>query len=110
MSTDKRFADLLYWITILSACTMGETAGDYLSFGLELGYGWASILLSALLVLALVIDRYAKGQTEARYWTTIVIMSTTGTAFADFITRTMKLGYGWGVGTTDRSFCNYILC
>jgi uncharacterized membrane-anchored protein len=96
MTKANRFADSLYWISILSACTMGETAGDYLSFGLELGYGWASIILSTLLILALVVDAFANDQTEGRYWATIVIMSTTGTAFADYITRTMQLGYGWG--------------
>lgn len=88
--------DILYWVTILSACTMGETAGDFLSFGLNLGYGWASIILIALLIIALLLEATAKVQNEARYWTTIVIMSTTGTAMADFLTRTLKLGYGGG--------------
>ena len=86
----------IYWATILSACTMGETAGDFLSFGLKFGYGWASCTLVVLLVIALVAEARAKVPNEARYWTTIVIMSTTGTAFADFITRTLKLGYGRG--------------
>ena len=86
----------LYWVTILSACTMGETAGDFVSFGLRFGYGWASCLLITLLIIALVMEARAKAPSEARYWTTIVIMSTTGTAMADFLTRTLKLGYGWG--------------
>ena len=88
--------DVLYWVTILSACTMGETAGDFLSFGLNLGYGWSSVILISILVFALVLEALAKVQNEARYWTTIVIMSTTGTAMADFLTRTLKLGYGGG--------------
>lgn len=87
---------VLYWVTILSACTMGETAGDFVSFGLRFGYGWASCLLITLLIIALVMEARAKAPNEARYWTTIVIMSTTGTAMADFLTRTLKLGYGWG--------------
>ena len=86
----------LYWATILSACTMGETAGDFISFGLRFGYGWASCLLVSLLIIALLMEARAKAPNEARYWTTIVIMSTTGTAMADFLTRTLKLGYGWG--------------
>ena len=86
----------IYWATILSACTMGETAGDFLSFGLKFGYGWAACTLLVLLVIALVAEARAKTPSEPRYWTTIVIMSTTGTAMADFITRTMKLGYTRG--------------
>ena len=86
----------IYWATILSACTMGETAGDFVSFGLKFGYGWAACTLLVLLVAALIAEAKAKAPSEARYWTTIVIMSTTGTAMADFFTRTLKLGYGRG--------------
>ena len=75
---------------------MGETAGDFVSFGLRFGYGWASCTLIVLLVIALVAETRAKAPNAARYWTTIVIMSTTGTAMADFLTRTLKLGYGRG--------------
>lgn len=90
----KTFA--LYWVTILSACTMGETAGDYLSFGLELGYGWAAVVLSLILLAVLIVEARSKTQSEPRYWVTVIVMSTTGTAFADFITRTLELGYAWG--------------
>jgi uncharacterized membrane-anchored protein len=75
---------------------MGETAGDYLSFGLELGYGWSAVILSTVLLVVLVIEALAKTQNEYRYWATVIIMSTTGTAFADFLTRTLELGYAKG--------------
>lgn len=87
---------VLYWVTILSACTMGETAGDYLSFGLELGYGWSAVILSLILLLVLIVEARAETQSEPRYWVTVIVMSTTGTAFADFLTRTLELGYAWG--------------
>ncbi|MBD0369901.1 MAG: hypothetical protein ICV60_03540 [Pyrinomonadaceae bacterium] len=87
---------VLYWATILSACTMGETAGDYLSFGLELGYARSAVILGVLLLVALLLEWRAQSQNEYRYWATIIIMSTTGTALADFITRTLELGYARG--------------
>lgn len=87
---------VLYWATILAACTMGETAGDYLSFGMGLGYGLSAIILFALLVIVLIIEAKAKSPNEYRYWATVIVMSTTGTALADFITRTLELGYTWG--------------
>ncbi len=93
---NKNRTKIIYWVTILSACTMGETAGDFFSFGLKFGYAWASCFLLTLLTLALIAEARAKTPNEARYWTTIVIMSTTGTAMADFLTRTLKLGYGGG--------------
>lgn len=86
----------LYWATILSACTMGETAGDFLSFGLALGYARSALILIGLLALALLVEAKAKGPREYRYWITIIIMSTTGTALADFLTRTLELGYARG--------------
>lgn len=90
----KTFA--LYWVTILSACTMGETAGDFLSFGLKLGYGWSAVILSLILLAVLVVEARSETQSEPRYWVTVIVISTTGTAFADFITRTLALGYAWG--------------
>ncbi len=97
MTTNQpNIRNILYWATVLSACMIGETVGDYFSFGLQLGYGWSAIILSCLLTVALIVEGMAKQQSEVRYWLTIIIMSTTGTAFADFITRTLALGYGWG--------------
>jgi len=96
MEADALTSFVLYWLTILSACTMGETAGDYLSFGLELGYGWAAVILSAVLLIVLIVEAQAEAQSEPRYWAAVIIMSTTGTAFADFITRTLALGYAKG--------------
>ncbi len=95
-NNNSTMTKMIYWATILSACTMGETAGDFLSFGLKFGYGWSACILLVLLVLALVAEATAKAPREARYWSTIVIMSTTGTAMADFLTRTLKLGYARG--------------
>ena len=97
MSADNSLKTfVLYWVTILSACTMGETAGDYLSFGLELGYGWSAVILSLILLVVLIVEARSETQSEPRYWITVIVMSTTGTAFADFITRTLELGYAWG--------------
>ncbi len=96
MANKKSTIYTIYWLTVLSACTMGETAGDYFSFGLAWGYAVTSIILGSLLLVALLIEVRAKTQSEFRYWSTIVIMSTTGTAFADLITRTLALGYGLG--------------
>jgi uncharacterized membrane-anchored protein len=88
--------DLRYWATILCACTMGETAGDFVSHELHLGYGLGSVALLALFAIVMVLELRAKVPNEARYWTAIVITSTTGTTLADFVTRSLKLGYGGG--------------
>lgn len=88
--------DTAYWALMLSACAMGEASADYFSHGpLHLGYARASLLLGTFVVLALVAERRAHVANEARYWTTIVVMSTAGTTIADYLSRTLKLGYVW---------------
>jgi len=89
--------DLFYWAMMLSACCMGETVADFMSHGpLQLGYAHASIVLVAMVCGSLYAERSARVPNEARYWTTIVIMSTAGTTMADFISRTLDWGYFWG--------------
>jgi uncharacterized membrane-anchored protein len=88
--------DARYWATILVACSMGETAGDFVSHELHLGYGLGSIVLIALFSMVMVMELRAAMPNEARYWTAVIITSTTGTTLADFVTRSLKLGYGWG--------------
>ena len=82
-----------YWATIVSACCIGETLGDFISRGLKLGYGLGSIGLFVLFGLVLLVEMKAKVKNEGRYWTAVVITSTTGTTMADFTSRTLKLGY-----------------
>jgi uncharacterized membrane-anchored protein len=84
----------LYWVTILAACTMGETAADFLSHGpLGLGYAVASLILGSLVVVALVLEQRATVPSAARYWTTIIVMATAGTTIADYLSRSLALGY-----------------
>jgi uncharacterized membrane-anchored protein len=86
--------DGFYWATILAACIGGETCADFLSHGpMGLGYGLASIILITGVVLALVAEMTANASNETRYWTTIVVMATAGTTMADFLSRTLELGY-----------------
>ena len=82
-----------YWATIVSACCIGETLGDFISHGLKLGYAVGSAGLFVLFATVLFVELRAKVKNEARYWTAVVITSTTGTTMADFTSRTLKLGY-----------------
>jgi uncharacterized membrane-anchored protein len=88
--------DALYWITLLAACGMGETTGDLISHGLNLGYLKASALLGALFIAAMVVEFQKLSPLAARYWVSVVITSTVGTTLADLTTRTLGLGYFYG--------------
>jgi uncharacterized membrane-anchored protein len=95
--------NLLYWALIISANTMGETAGDLISQTFKLGYGGGTIALFALFLIALVGTIYSKNQKPLLYWTVITLASTLGTTVSDFISRSyihLQLGYTENQGYT----------
>ena len=95
--------NLFYWALIISANTMGETAGDLISQTFHLGYGGGTIVLSALFIATLTYSIYSKSQKPLLYWTVITLASTAGTTISDFISRTffhLQLGFTENQGYT----------
>jgi uncharacterized membrane-anchored protein len=95
--------NLFYWLLIISANTMGETAGDLISQTFNLGYGGGTIILTVLFLIALLGSIYSKNQKPLVYWTVITISSTLGTTISDFISRSffhLQLGYTENQGYT----------
>nr|WP_315200290.1 hypothetical protein [uncultured Flavobacterium sp.] len=88
--------NLFYWALIISANTMGETAGDLISQTFNLGYGGGTIVLIALFLIALTISISSKSQKPLLYWIVITLASTAGTTISDFISRSffhLQLGF-----------------
>ena len=54
--------NLFYWAFIISANTLGETAGDLISQTFNLGYGGGTIVLMVLFLIALMVSIYSKNQ------------------------------------------------
>lgn len=79
--------NLFYWILIISANTMGETAGDLISQTFNLGYGGGTIALIALFIFALYISIQSKSQKPIVYWTVVTLASTAGTTISDLLSR-----------------------
>jgi uncharacterized membrane-anchored protein len=95
--------NLFYWALIISANTMGETAGDLISQTFHLGYGGGTITLALLFLIALLVSIYSKNQKPLLYWTVITIASTLGTTISDFISRSffhLQLGFSENQGYT----------
>lgn len=72
-----------FWIIKLMAVTVGETAADYLALNLGLGLQLTSLLMSAVLVLALVIQFAQRRYVPVWYWTAVVLISVVGTLLTD---------------------------
>ncbi len=72
-----------FWLIKLMAVTMGETAADYLAVNLGLGLTATSLLMTAILIGALVLQFGQKRYVPWAYWLTVVLISIVGTLVTD---------------------------
>ena len=87
---------LLFWITKIFATTFGETGGDALSMSLNLGYLVSTFIFAAVFIILLVFQVGAKSYRPYLYWFTIIASTTVGTTLADFVDRSLGIGYVGG--------------
>ncbi|MER8386568.1 hypothetical protein NKI19_27720 [Mesorhizobium sp. M0751] len=72
-----------FWLIKLLAVTMGETAADYLAVNLGLGLTVTSLIMTAILVVALVLQFAQKRYVPWAYWLAVVLISVVGTLVTD---------------------------
>jgi uncharacterized membrane-anchored protein len=98
-----------FWIIKILATTFGETAGDSVSmswlgettpdaptsFWLS-GYLMRTVMFGVLLAVLVFVQIRAKRFNPWLYWATIIASTTAGTTLADFVTRSIGIGYAGG--------------
>jgi uncharacterized membrane-anchored protein len=84
---------LAFWVIKILATTLGETGGDAVTMSMNLGYLVGTLIFTAILVVAVAAQIAAKRFHPLLYWTVIVATTTTGTTFADFVDRSLGIGY-----------------
>ncbi|MBB5573923.1 MULTISPECIES: COG4705 family protein [Rhizobium] len=72
-----------FWLIKLMAVTMGETAADYLAVNLGLGLTVTSLLMTAVLIVALVFQFAQRHYVPPFYWAAVVLISIVGTLVSD---------------------------
>lgn len=87
---------LIFWVTKIFATTLGETGGDALSMSMKLGYLESTGIFAAIFAVAVMFQILAKRFHPAVYWTTIIATTTVGTTLADFVDRSLGIGYAGG--------------
>ncbi|MHA3054600.1 hypothetical protein E0H77_12160 [Acinetobacter sp. ANC 4633] len=87
---------LIFWIIKIAATTLGETAGDALSMSLDLGYILSSSIFFLLFAFFVSLQIKAKQYHPYLYWLTIITTTTLGTTIADFVDRSLGIGYFGG--------------
>jgi uncharacterized membrane-anchored protein len=87
---------LAFWIMKVLATTLGETAGDFISMTLGLGYYAGLAITFAILAVVLFMQITATRYHPVLFWAAIIATTTVGTEISDFIDRSLGLGYAWG--------------
>jgi uncharacterized membrane-anchored protein len=72
-----------FWLIKLLAVTMGETAADYLAVNMGLGLAATSMIMSAVLAVAIVLQFAQKRYVPWAYWLAVVLVSVVGTLITD---------------------------
>ena len=74
---------VFFWIIKVMATTVGETAADFLNDHLGLGLTGTTLVMSALLAGALVVQFRSERYVPVNYWMTVVLISVVGTLASD---------------------------
>ena len=86
----------MFWIVKVAATTLGETGGDAGSMSMQLGYLVATGIFAVIFLLAVSAQIGAKRDHAWLYWATIIATTTVGTTLADFVDRSLGIGYAGG--------------
>jgi uncharacterized membrane-anchored protein len=88
---------LLFWIMKMSATTLGETGSDLFTVpGANAHYFVPALFFSGIFVISLILQLVSKRYIAPVYWTVILTTSLAGTAWSDYMDRTLQLGYAKG--------------
>ena len=85
-----------FWLMKITATTLGETGGDWLSMTMNLGYLTSTIIFFGIFLAALGAQLFTSKHIPWLYWTVIIATSTAGTTMSDYMDRTLELGYAKG--------------
>ena len=87
---------LIFWIIKILATTLGETGGDAVSMSMNLGYLVGTLIFAVVFMIAVIAQVSANKFHPVIYWITIVATTTVGTTLADFVDRSLGIGYAGG--------------
>jgi uncharacterized membrane-anchored protein len=85
-----------FWIIKILATTLGETGGDAVTMSMNLGYLAGTAIFAAIFAVAVTAQIGAKRFHPFLYWIVIVATTTVGTTLADFVDRSLGIGYFGG--------------
>jgi uncharacterized membrane-anchored protein len=99
----RSHSEIYYWLAIITLRTAATNLADFATHDLRLGFGWVAAGLAALLLLVLLLDRFALPAADAPsglpptnglYWAAMLIAGTLGTALGDALSGDLGMGVG----------------
>lgn len=90
---------LMFWILKIAATTLGETAGDAVSMSMNLGYLTGTVIFATIFLAAVSAQIAATRFYAPLFWAVIVATTTFGTTLADYVDRSLGIGYAGGAAT-----------
>jgi len=88
-----------YWLSLLTAGTLGTAIGDCVAEEFGLGTGIGTLLLGGIMAVILGVGSRSGWATKASYWLAIVAVRAGGTTAGDFIASRSGLGLGLVLST-----------
>ncbi|MGY3603806.1 MULTISPECIES: COG4705 family protein [unclassified Bradyrhizobium] len=82
-----------FWIVKILATTLGETGGDAVTMSMGLGYLVGTAIFAIVFAVVVAAQIGAKRFHPFLYWTVIIATTTVGTTLADFVDRSLGIGY-----------------
>lgn len=82
-----------FWLIKILATTLGETGGDSLSMSMGLGYLTSTLIFAAAFAGMVALQIRSTHFNKWIYWFTIIATTTVGTTIADFVDRSLGIGY-----------------
>ncbi|TDB29756.1 hypothetical protein ATCM_13275 [Stenotrophomonas sp. ATCM1_4] len=85
-----------FWLVKILATTLGEVGGDAVTLSMGLGYLVGTALFAGVFVIAVSAQIRSRHFQPWLYWFAIVASTTVGTTLADYVDRSLGIGYSGG--------------
>lgn len=82
-----------FWLIKIAATTLGETGGDAVTMSMDLGYLIGTLLFAAVFLFAVTAQIRSHTFRPFLFWGVIIATTTVGTTLADFLDRSIGIGY-----------------
>lgn len=85
-----------FWIIKILATTLGETGGDAVTMSMNLGYLIGTLIFATCFATLVWLQVRADRFKPMLYWMTIIASTMIGTTLADYVDRSLGIGYAGG--------------